>query len=141
MSLSPREVYQAVNVSKGGVVLAERVDLADTSSSRRRGLLGRSGLGSGEGLYLTPCEWLHTFGMRFCIDVAFLSPSGKVLAVYHSLRPNRLSRIVWSASGALEIPDTSLRRTQTERGDVVHLLHMDALRPVQIGTIEQRGCS
>lgn len=130
MSDSPGIPYQAVNVSKGGVVLADRVEYADTSSSRRRGLLGRRGLGVGEGLYLVPCEWLHTFGMQFCIDVAFLSASGRVLVVYHGLKPNRLSRIVWSARGALEMPKGALRSTHTEPGDIVHLLHKDARQPV-----------
>ena len=136
--MSRGALYQAVNMSKGGVVLAERVELADTSSSRRRGLLGRCGLGAGEGMYLTPCEWLHTFGMRFRIDVAFLSSSGQVLAVYHGLKPNRLSRIVWSASGALEISDGALRSTHTEPGDTVQLLHNATRKLVHSGSLEQQ---
>jgi len=104
-------------------MLADQLELADTSASRRKGLLGRSELKSGEGLYLTPCEWLHTFGMRFEIDVAFLSSTGQVLAVHHALKPNRLSRLVLRAYGALELPAGILRATSTERGDIIQILN------------------
>jgi hypothetical protein len=114
------------------VVLAPNVVVADTSSARRRGLLGRDRLNQGEGLYLTPCEWLHTFGMRFSIDVAFLSASGMVLVVYHGLRPNRLSWPVWRAGGALELPSGTLRATHTARGDTVQLLHTSTHRPLPL---------
>lgn len=126
MGVSPLVLRKALNITKGGAILAERLEVADTSASRRRGLLGRAALRPGEGLYLTPCEWLHTFGMQFSIDIAFLDSSGRVLAVHHSLRPRRLSRLVWRACGALELPTGVLRATSTERGDVVHLLNAQA---------------
>jgi hypothetical protein len=129
---TPGILCQAINVSKGGMVIAERVEVAGISFLRRRGLLGRDGLATGDGLYLTPCEWLHTFGMRFCIDVAFLSSSGQVLAVCHNLKPNRLSPFVWLASGALELKAGSLRSTNTEGGDAVQLLNMKTRQPVLV---------
>ena len=116
-------MYRAVNMSRGGIVIADRLQLADTSESRRKGLLDRRSFERGEGLYLTPCEWLHTFRMRFSIDVAFLSSAGHVLAVHHGLKPNRLSRLVWRAAGALELPEGTLRSTDTTRGDLVQLVH------------------
>ena len=122
MERSVTAVGRAVNVTKGSVVLADRLELADTSASRRRGLLGRAELKPGEGLYLTPCEWLHTFGMRFKIDVAFLSSTGRVLAVHHALKPNRVSKLVFRAGGALELPAGVLHATSTERGDVIQVL-------------------
>ena len=132
MSVTSETRCRALNISKGGVVIAEYVEVAGTSSSRRRGLLGRHGLGPGEALYLTPCEWLHTFGMRFRIDVAFLSSTGQVLAVHHGLKPRRLSRLVWRASGALELPEGTLHSTGTGRGDVVQLLHTQTGEPVLV---------
>lgn len=133
MSIHPVTKCLAINLSKGSVVMAENVDLADSSEARRRGLLGRSGLEPGGGLYLTPCEWLHTFGMRFCIDVAFLSSSGQVLAVHHGLKPNRLSKLSWRAAGALELPEGTLWSTRTECGDVVQLLHRESHKPLMTG--------
>lgn len=109
------------NVTRATTV-ADRVDWAGDSESRRRGLLGRETLPAGEGVYLVPCQWIHMFGMRFPIDVAFLSSSGRVLAVHERLRPWRLSRPVLRAEGALELPAGTLRSTGTRVGDVLELV-------------------
>lgn len=112
-------ILRAVNVSKGGTVVASRVCWAGTSAQRRRGLLGRSELDPDEGMYIVPTQWLHTFRMQFPIDIAFLAEGGRVLAVHHGLKPNRLSKIVLRADGALELAAGRLRATNTEIGDTV----------------------
>jgi uncharacterized membrane protein (UPF0127 family) len=112
-------VLQVVNASKGGRVVAHHIDWAGTSSKRRRGLLGRDELAADKGIYLVPCQWVHTFGMRFPIDVAFLGCDGRVLAVNRSLKPNRLSRMTLRAEGVLELAAGRLRETETEVGDVL----------------------
>lgn len=111
-----------INVSKGGVMIASDVAWANTSRERRRGLLGRSGLSNCEGIYLTPCEWIHTFGMKFPIDVAFLSADGQILVVHHSLKPYRLSRMVLRAQGVLELTAGTLLRSGTAVGDDVQFV-------------------
>jgi uncharacterized protein len=117
--LFPASPLQAINISKGGIIIAARVELAVTSAQRRRGLLGRDTLGLEEGLYLTPCEWIQTFRMRFPIDVAFLSDNGFILAVHHNLRPNRLSKIILRADGILELSAGRLMNTGTAVGDII----------------------
>ena len=112
---------QAVNISKGGKVIARRVKCADTSAQRRKGLLGQSQMDPEEGLYIAPCEWVHTFGMKFAIDVAFLAADGRVLTIHHSLKPNRLSNISFRAAGVLELAAGRLRATDTARGDIIVL--------------------
>ena len=116
---------QAVNVSKEGTIVARRVEWAGTSAQRRRGLLGRSGLDSEEGIYIVPCEGIHTFRMKFPIDVTFLGKDGRVLAVHHSLKPNRISRIVLRAQGVLELSGGRLRATDTEVGDIIQFREVD----------------
>lgn len=114
-----REVtVEAVNVTKG-VALASRVEWAGTSAARRRGLLGKDHIERDEGAYIVPTQWIHMFGMRFPIDVAFLDSKGRVLHVCHALQPNRLSAIVWRAEGALELAAGVLRETGTEVGDII----------------------
>lgn len=116
----PREPdLQAVNVSKGGVIVARRIRWAGTSAERRRGLLGRGRIDSEEGVYLVPCIWIHMFGMKFPIDVAFLASDGRVLAVQRGLKPNRLSRIVLRAEGVLEVAAGRLGATGTAVGDII----------------------
>src|SRR5262249_59928278 len=86
---------RCVNTTRGTVV-AERVAWA-TGEARKHGLLGRDRLDAGEGMYIVPTQWIHTFGMRFAIDVAFLGKEGRVLSVHRGLQPNRLSRLVLRA--------------------------------------------
>ena len=117
---------QAVNVSKGAKIVAARVEWAGTSAQRRRGLLGRDGLDPEESIYLAPCEWIHTFRMRFPIDVAFLARDGRVLALHHNLKPNRISKLVLRAQGVLELSAGRLRATDTEVGDVIQFREVDA---------------
>ena len=75
-----------------------------------------------EGIYLVPCEGVHTFGMKFPIDVAFLDSKGTVLAVHHGLKPWRISKILFRARGVLELAAGVLRETGTETGDVIEFL-------------------
>ena len=130
MDDSPRQFFQVVNVAKGNVVIAQKVAWAGSSADRRQGLLGRSGLSADEGIYLVRCEWLHTFGMGFPIDVAFISSSGQILAIYHGLKPNRLSKIVFRAEGALELSAGTLRVTNTAIGDAVQFLNSSMSEPI-----------
>ena len=123
MDSSPERYIQVVNITKGGVTIASEVTWAGTSKERRRGLLGRTGLSDDEGIYITPCEWLHTFGMKFPIDVAFLSEDGRILALHHGLKPNRFSRIVPRAHGALELMEGTLQRSGTSIGDTVLIVN------------------
>jgi len=74
-----------------GQVVCERCLVADSPWPRMRGLLGRRGLESGEGLLLKPAGSVHTFFMRFPIDVVFLSREGDVLKVARALPAWRLA--------------------------------------------------
>lgn len=112
------ETVRAVNVTRDTVV-ATRVVWAGTSELRRRGLLGKNRIESDEGMYIVPTQWIHMFGMRFPIDVAYLAGDGRVLHIHHALKPNRLGRPVFRAEGALELVAGRLRETGTEIGDVI----------------------
>lgn len=112
------ELVRAVNATRH-VVIATRVGWAGTSRARRRGLLGRDSLDDDEGLYIVPTQWVHMFGMRFPIDLAYLDENGRVLSVQAHLKPNRLSKPVWRADGALELAAGRLAATGTRAGDIV----------------------
>ena len=74
-----------------GQVVCERCLVADSAWTRMRGLLGRRGLESGEGLLIKPTGSVHTFFMRFPIDVVFLSRDGEVLKVSRALPAWRMA--------------------------------------------------
>jgi uncharacterized membrane protein (UPF0127 family) len=97
-------------------MLADRADIADTSQKRRTGLLKHTGLAQGEGLWIAPSEGVHTFGMKFPIDVVFLTRKKKVLKV----RPNMVRRRIsfsLRAHSVLELPAGTLEQTGTATGD------------------------
>lgn len=82
--------------------LVRRATLAGDSRRRRRGLLGKASLGNDEGLVIAPTQGIHTFGMRFPVDVVFVDRSGRVLKVAANVPPNRV-RVCWRAFAALEL--------------------------------------
>jgi len=100
-----------------GVVLASNVRVADTPRARRIGLLKHDALDSGGGLWIFPTQAIHTFGMRFPIDVVFLDSSLFIKRTYQALRPWRLTTFVWGAQSVLELPSGSLAETGTMVGD------------------------
>ncbi|HZW36651.1 MAG TPA: DUF192 domain-containing protein, partial [Candidatus Deferrimicrobiaceae bacterium] len=70
---------------------------------------------------IIPCSSVHSIGMRHPIDVLFLDNRGKVIGAYPRFPPGRLTRPFFGAKGVLELPEGILRRTGTERGDIVDL--------------------
>lgn len=64
-------------------------EIADTPWARMRGLLGRNGLPSGEGLLISPCNAIHTLGMRFAIDVRFYDRQGRLVRESLGVPPGR----------------------------------------------------
>src|SRR5438034_10587686 len=100
-----------------GATLASDVQLADTPRARRIGLLKRDSLTPGQGLWIYPTQAIHTFGMKFPIDVVFIDKQMRVKRVYQDLAPYRLTTLVWSARSVLELPSGSLADTKTEVGD------------------------
>ena len=109
--------FQVTNCARG-TVLATQLHVADSGSKRTKGLLGRDGLGSGEGLWIVPCESVHTFFMRFAIDLVYLDRKNKVKKVRSAVGPWRVSACL-SAHSVLELPAGTIRDTMTEAGDTL----------------------
>ena len=87
----------------GETLLCPRTRLADRFLTRLRGLLFTSALPAGCGLLLRPCGSVHSFGMRYAIDVIYLDARGEVLAV-ETLRPWRAGMFVRGCAQVLELP-------------------------------------
>ena len=119
LSAAPAGPHQAVNVTRG-TVLATRLELAGTGGTRRKGLLGRESLPPGEGLWIAPCESVHTFFMRFAIDLVYLDRKHQVKKVRSSVGPWRVSAC-FLAHSVIELPAGTVSATQTERGDAVEI--------------------
>lgn len=105
------------------VLVAADVEMVRTAWKRMKGLIGRVDVDfpQGKGLWLVPAEGIHTLGMRFPIDVVYLDRDGRVLKMYHRLRPLRIGAVLWRARSVLEFPAGVLLRTATEVGDVLEI--------------------
>jgi uncharacterized membrane protein (UPF0127 family) len=103
------------NITRG-VLLADAAEVADTSAKRRTGLLKRSGLEPGEGLWIVPCESVHSFFMKFTIDVVYLDRKKKVRGARSRMKPWRVSACL-PAHSVLELPEGTIEHTGTQKGD------------------------
>ena len=108
-----------------GRVLADRAEIADTSAKRRTGLLKHKGLDPGEGLWIAPCEGVHTFGMKFTIDVVFLNRKKRVLKIRPAMVKRRIAFSL-RAHSVLELPAGTLAETGTVAGDQLEFEKYDA---------------
>ena len=97
-------------------VLADKAEMADTSAKRRTGLLKHERLDPGEGLWIVPCESVHTFFMKFPIDLVYLDKAQKVKKVRHAVPAWRLSGCLFAHS-ILELPAGTAKQTGTVAGD------------------------
>ena len=97
-------------------VLGESVEVADTSEKRRAGLLKHARLDPGSGLWIVPCESVHTFFMKFPIDLIYLDKHRKVRKVRHAVPAWRLSACL-SAHSILELPAGTAEKSGTLPGD------------------------
>ena len=100
---------QVALANDDGHVVCEHCLLAETALARLRGLLGRSGLSSDEGMLLRPASSIHTAFMRFAIDAVFLDREDRVLKVAAELSPWRMAACK-GARAVLELPAGEAQR-------------------------------
>jgi len=105
---------ELINETRGTKVCSS-IEVAADPWHRMRGLLGRDRLPEGHGLVISPCNSVHTFFMRFAIDVVFLDGDGTVVRIYRDLKPFRFAggglrarMVLETASGEIEKSDTGV---------------------------------
>jgi uncharacterized membrane protein (UPF0127 family) len=105
-----------------GAAQSLRVLHAQTAAERMRGLLGRGPLGPGEAMLLRPCRLVHTFGMRYALDLVFLDRACVVRRIAPSVPPGRV-RGCWRAWQTLELPAGGASAIGVAVGDALPLGH------------------
>jgi uncharacterized membrane protein (UPF0127 family) len=101
--------------------IAVNLEVAASGPKRSKGLLGRTGLGAGGGLWIIPCEAVHTFFMKFPIDLIYLDRKLRVKKIRHGVPAWRISGCL-SAHSVLELPVGTIRDSRTERGDTLEIV-------------------
>jgi len=106
---------------RNGKQLADNVTVADDLFKRMKGLLGRDKLLDGEALWIKPCISIHTFFMKFRIDIVFLDRRNGVMALISSMRRNRLTRLHLKAVSVLEFPAGTIEKADIRIGDEIEI--------------------
>ena len=106
--------------TRNGRDLAHDLLTAFDSKSRRVGLLRHQTLPEGSAMLIAPSNAVHTFFMRFPIDVAFVTRDGRIVKTYASLKPWRMAA-AFSAYAVVELPAGTLARNDTAAGDVLSI--------------------
>jgi uncharacterized membrane protein (UPF0127 family) len=107
--------FRVRNLTRASM-LGDSVHVARTGRERNLGLLRYDALEPGHGLWIVPCEGIHTFFMKFAIDVIYLDRQKRVRKTVRQLRAWRLSMCL-PAHSVLELPVGTIDRSATEKGD------------------------
>ena len=110
-----------VTVKKDKVVIAQKVEFADTFLKRLLGLMFSKNLGNKDGLLFYPSNSIHTFFMNYPIDVIFLNNKNEVVKVIPSMKPWRITRIYFGACKVIELMGGSLKE-EIKTGDKLEIL-------------------
>jgi hypothetical protein len=123
----PSRRMRCANATRG-TVLASSLEVADSGPARNKGLLSRDGLAPGEGLWILPCQSVHTFFMRFPIDLVYIDGRKRVRKARSAVGPGRVSFCL-TAQSVIELPAGMIQQTQTQRGDTLVIETVESALP------------
>lgn len=106
--------------ARTGLAVATEVEAAFTSAERRKGLLGRDGLGPGQALVIAPTNLVHTFAMRFPIDILFVARNGRVVKARSAVPARRIAGAL-RGFAVIELAAGELQRSDTRQGDTIEV--------------------
>jgi uncharacterized membrane protein (UPF0127 family) len=121
---SPPAKLRVINITRN-TQIATNVEVAESGASRSRGLLGRHGLAPGEGLWIVPCEAVHTFGMKFAIDLVYLDRQYRIRKIRRNVHPWRLSACL-VAHSVIELAAGAVGENDAQPGDIVEFSSVEA---------------
>ena len=116
----PGVAFRLVN-ARNQQTVATHLTTAFDSKSRRTGLLNHQAMPEGAALIIAPCSAVHTIGMHFDIDIAFVSRDGRVLKVRNAVRPWRMTGAL-RAFAVIELAAGALEAAGLGAGDVVEVV-------------------
>jgi uncharacterized membrane protein (UPF0127 family) len=114
----------AINVTRNAR-LTECGRIADSFRTRLVGLLRDKMLAQGDGLWIKPCNSIHSIGMKFVFDAVFLDKNLRVVHLMPEMKPWQMSKMVWAAKSVLELPAGRIAQTSTEVGDQFEMERID----------------
>ncbi len=104
------------------IIMTSHLEIADSFLKRFIGLMGKKKLDCNSGLLIVPCQGVHTFFMRFPIDVVFLDKHNLVVYKMHNLKPYRLSPLIKEAHKVLELPAGMIKKFDISINEQIHIV-------------------
>ena len=117
---NPAGDFDLVN-ERNGRIVADHLLPAFDSQARRTGLLAHRSLPAGTAMIIAPTNAIHTFFMKFAIDVLFVAKDGRIVKVRESLRPWRMAA-AWSGHGVIELAAGAVGLCEVAEGDRLTLV-------------------
>ena len=109
-----------IQISYGDKIISNNILIAETLVDRLIGLMFREKLVGSDGLLLNPCRSIHTFFMRYNLDIVFISSNNKVIKIIRDIKPWRMTWIYFRAHKTLELPSGKLPMDLKE-GDILEV--------------------
>ena len=116
--LRPAHTAAVLRNTRSGKAVATTLEAALDSASRNRGLLGRDSLPPGHALIIAPGSLVHTFAMRFSIDILFVARDGRVLKARSAVPARRIAGALGSFA-VVELAAGELKLSDTQPGDIL----------------------
>lgn len=113
--------YMKVYNSTQNNLIADNVKMAQTFVNRALGLILKSSLKEGEGLVIKPCCSIHTFFMKFAIDVIFVNKKNEVIALYKNVKPWRILPIHLASRYVIELPSGTITAKNITEHDIINI--------------------
>jgi uncharacterized protein len=110
-------VYNATK----NVIVGDRISEARSFWARGRGLMFAPELSSGEGLIIDPCSSIHTFWMRFPLDVLYMDRESTVIRADERMKTWRIGPIFTGSKWVIELPSGTIAKTGTSAGDKIEV--------------------
>lgn len=102
-----------------GVVIADNVEIVRNVLAQVKGLIGRQRVDEGYAMVFPGCKQVHTFFMRFPIDVVFVNKENVVICIVNSLPRNRCTEFVFGSALAIEFPAGTVSKSGLRLGDML----------------------
>lgn len=102
-------------------MIADEVEVADNFVTRTFGLIPKKELKEGEGLLIKPCCSIHTFFMKFAIDVLFVNKKNKIVALYENVKPWRTLPVHFSSQYVIELPAGTITAKNIAKHDIISI--------------------
>lgn len=113
MKLNKKKKYKVI-LDESGETLAANCELAADFKRRFLGLMFRPSISDDDALMLIPCNSVHTFFMRFSIDIIFIDKAGRIVYEERNIEPGNIMNPVKNAWGVLEFKGGKLERLHSK---------------------------